>query len=82
MLTKYSIEAPKDFVYPKPEGINKMFEYARTLSKPFTFARADFYLINSQVIFGELTFVPGARFDSMRLPETDVLLGDLQELEK
>ena len=60
---------------PKPQGYEQLFEYARKITKPFPFVRADFYLENGNVIFGELTFTPAGGFDSNRLPETQLYFG-------
>ena len=79
-INKDSINAPKDFSLPKPEGIDDMFEYAEKLSRPFKFVRADFYLVDGKVYFGELTFTPGGGFDIARLPQTQILLGNLLKL--
>ena len=73
--------ASENFSIPKPEGIEKLFEYADKLSKPFPFVRADFYLEKGKPIFGELTFTPAGGFDNNRLPETQILMGDLLKLE-
>lgn len=73
--------APEGFTLPKPEGIDKLFNYADKLSKPFPFVRADFYLENSKAIFGELTFTPCGGFDTGRLPETQLLFGDMVKLD-
>ena len=73
-------EAPEGFTIPKPENVEKLFEYAELLSKPFPFVRADFYLEKGQVWFGELTFTPMAGFDTNRLPETQRLFGDFVQL--
>jgi len=72
--------APKGFTLPKPEGIDKLFEYADLISKPFPFVRADFYLEKGKPIFGELTFTPCGGFDVNRLPETQILFGDMVKL--
>lgn len=72
--------APKDFTLPKPEGIDDLFRYADRLSSPFPFVRADFYLERGKVIFGELTFTPCGGFDTGRLPETQILFGDMVKL--
>lgn len=74
--------APEGFSLPKPEGIDKLFEYASILSRPFPFVRADFYLENGKPLFGELTFTPCGGFDVNRLPETQVLFGDMVEINK
>ena len=68
--------APSNFRVEKPEGFEKLFEYAEKLSKPFPFVRADFYLEKGEVIFGELTFTPAGGYDANRLPETQILFGD------
>ena len=73
-------EAPADFTLPKPEGIEKVFEYAAKLSKPFPFVRADFYLENGKVTFGELTFTPCGGFDVNRLPEMQTKFGEMVDL--
>lgn len=36
-LNKAGKEAPEAFVPPKPEGYEKLFEYAEKLAKPFPF---------------------------------------------
>lgn len=69
--------APKDFTLPKPKNIDKLFDYAEKLSKPFPFVRADFYLENGKITFGELTFTPCGGFDVNRLPETQLYFGNL-----
>lgn len=61
--------------YPAmPEGFEKMRDYAVKLASDFKFVRADFYLLNGSVIFGELTFTPSAGLD-VTLQEADVILG-------
>lgn len=76
------LKAPENFVYEKPEGWDKLFEYAEKLSTPFPFVRADFYLDNGNVIFGELTFTPGAGLDITKVESTDLLLGNMIQLPK
>lgn len=75
-------EAPEDFTLPKPDGLEKLFEYAEKLTKPFPFVRADFYLEKGKVTFGELTFTPCGGFDVHRLPETQLLFGEMVNPEK
>lgn len=70
-------EAPDNFTLPKPQGIEQLFDYAEKLTQPFPFVRADFYLENGKVTFGELTFTPGGGFDTNRLPETQLLFGSM-----
>lgn len=73
-------EAPADFTLPKPDGIEKVFDYAARLAKPFPFVRADFYLEKGKVTFGELTFTPCGGFDVNRLRETQLLFGGMVDL--
>ena len=73
-------DAPVDFTLPRPEGIEKLFDYAAKLSKPFPFVRVDFYLEKGGVTFGELTFTPCGGFDVNRLPETQLYFGDLVKI--
>lgn len=75
-LTKDGIEAPKDFTYAIPAGWDKMMDCARKLSAPFPFVRADFYIEQGKVIFGELTFTPGGGLDSDKLYQADLLIGE------
>lgn len=70
-------EAPEGFTLHKPEGIEKLFDYAEKITKPFPFVRADFYLEKGKVTFGELTFTPCGGFDVNRLPETQLLFGGM-----
>lgn len=70
-------EASADFTIPKPEGIEKVFDYAALLSRPFPFVRADFYLEDGKITFGELTFTPCGGFDVNRLPETQIHFGNM-----
>lgn len=77
---KSGMKAPEGFTLPKPEGMDRLFEYAEKLSKPFPFVRADFYLENGKPYFGELTFTPGGGYDTERLPQTQLLFGDMVKL--
>ncbi|NLJ18279.1 ATP-grasp fold amidoligase family protein [Globicatella sulfidifaciens] len=48
--------------FEKPKHYDKMVKYAQILGEPFKHARVDFYVINSQIYFGEITFTNGAGF--------------------
>lgn len=50
----------KDFIHNKPVCFNEMLECCRKLAKDFQFVRVDLYDFNDRVIFGEMTFTPGA----------------------
>ena len=69
-----------DFIVKKPKCLDYLFECAEKLSKPFPFVRADFYLVNDRVYFGELTFTPSGGLDSQRLSNVDMLFGKMVDL--
>lgn len=73
-------EAPADFILPKPDGVDRMFELASVLSKDLPYARVDFYNVNGKIYFGEITFFPASGFDKNRLPESDLLFGEMIKL--
>lgn len=75
-----SISAKNVPVFEKPGCFKEMLSVAENLSEPFPFVRVDFYVVNSKLVFGELTFTPAAGLDTNRLPETDILFGDLLKL--
>lgn len=58
------METPDDFQIEKPKCVDKMFEYAEKLAKPFEFVRVDFYDYKDKPVFGELTFTPSACVDT------------------
>ena len=76
------MEMPEDFSMEKPAGYDDLIKYAEMISKPFPFVRADFYLLDGKVYFGELTFTPaGAVFHSAtKPPELEKIFGDLIQL--
>lgn len=46
----------------KPQSLEQMIECAEKLSRGIPFVRIDFYEINGNPIFGEMTFSPAAGF--------------------
>ena len=46
----------EEITIEKPQNINKMIEISRILAKDFCFVRIDFYEIEGQLYFGEMTF--------------------------
>lgn len=70
------VNKPKDYTIDKPEEMDKMFELAEKLSKPFLFVRVDLYCENKRILFGELTFFPQSGFDIDFTKDTDLYLGE------
>lgn len=72
MQTKY---VDSDLYIEKPKELEELIKYAKRLSAKFIHVRVDFYIVNSKIYFGEMTFTDGAGFDknSRKYDET---LGD------
>lgn len=47
-------------ILPLPENFDELVDVTRKLARKFQFVRVDFYIVNRQIIFGELTFTDGA----------------------
>ncbi len=65
----------------KPKLIDKAFEYADKLSKPFPFVRTDLYLFDDSIYFGELTFTSAGGFDADITKEGLNIMGDMIHLD-
>lgn len=62
---------------PRPKAYDEMLRLAEQLSNGIPFARIDFYEIQGQLYFGEITFYPGSGLEEFT-PETwDDRLGEL-----
>lgn len=64
----------------KPKCYEKMFQLAERLAVQTTELRVDFYIINEQIFFGELTFFDGSGFDMINPQQWDEILGALIKL--
>ena len=58
-----------------PMTLKAMLEAAERLSDDFCFVRADFYEVDQQPRFGELTFYPGSGLERIQPPRLDLLMG-------
>ena len=52
-----------------------MIELAEKLAQNIPFVRVDFYEIEAQIYFGELTFFPGSGFEAFTPEEWDYKIG-------
>ncbi|MBE5743457.1 MAG: glycosyl transferase [Clostridiales bacterium] len=68
--------------YFKPDGFDKMKELASKLSKGIPQLRVDFYNINGQIYFGELTFFHWSGLVPFDPPKYDKIFGDNIKLPK
>ncbi len=75
---------PSDSAHPidSPDALGKMLKFAATLSAGHPFLRIDFYAINCDIRFGELTFYPGCGLEEFSPDSWDLKLGDLIRLRK
>ena len=64
----------------KPVHYEKMFELAETLAQGTTEVRVDFYVVNNNIYFGELTFFDGSGFDPIIPEEWDIKIGSWLQL--
>lgn len=63
-----------------PKNLDKMIELAETISHNTVLSRIDFYAIDGQVYFGEITFYPGSGFSPFTDEKWDYKLGDMIDL--
>lgn len=66
----------------RPPNLDLMIELAQVLSLGIPFVRVDFYDLQDRVLFGEMTFYPGAGFEEFEPYEWDLYLGSLIDLTK
>ena len=66
--------------FPKPSRYADMVKYAEAISKDMKFARIDFYEVDGEVYFGEITHYPGCGFEAFQPEEWDYRLGSWLKL--
>ena len=54
-----------------PKCFTEMINISRKLSKPFPFVRVDLYLVQNEIFFSELTFLPTGGY--MHILPPDIL---------
>ncbi len=67
---------------PKPKNLEVMTQLARTLAQGFKFVRVDFYNVNGQIYFGEMTFYPCNGFGVFDPVEKDFEFGSWVNLKE
>lgn len=79
---------PFEYGYPRgrtsqtPVKLSMMIDIAEALAKDFDFVRVDLYYLNDQdrIVFGEMTFCPGAGWEKITPFKYDWLLGSLWDM--
>ena len=64
----------------RPECLDKMLELAGKLSEGIPHVRVDFYVINRNIFFGEITFYHGSGLEDFRPKSLGIILGDYIKL--
>ncbi|MCX6896546.1 MAG: ATP-grasp fold amidoligase family protein [Verrucomicrobia bacterium] len=62
---------------PRPREFAELLAVTKTLAAGFPFVRVDLYLVESRVVFGEMTFYPESGRNSFTPPEYNQIYGDL-----
>lgn len=69
-------------VLPLPGNFDELVDVTRKLAHKFTFVRVDYYIVNGQIYFGELTFTDGAGSDPFTPRSFDLEMGKRIPLQK
>jgi hypothetical protein len=80
----FSFKRPNDrsVKHNRPEKLEEMLALSRVLSKGFPFVRVDFYFVNNNIVFGELTFFPAGGLGRFYPEKYDMTLGKWLTLPK
>lgn len=66
----------------KPEKLKELLELSQKLSKDIPFSRTDFYIIQNNIYFGEITFYPASGLSPFYPQEFDRILGDWLDIKQ
>lgn len=69
-------------IVEKPQTFEEMKRLAEILSQNIPYVRVDFYEVDGQVYFGEITFYPAAGFSSFQPKEWEMIWGNMIDLSK
>lgn len=65
---------------PPPKNLDKMLELAEIMAKEFSLVRVDFYNVDGQIYFGEMTFTSASGIDKFIPSSYNKVWGDLLKL--
>jgi len=60
----------------RPEQLDELIRLGKILAGDYPFVRIDFYVINGDIYFGEITFYPASGFNPFNPPEWDEIYGN------
>lgn len=75
-------DIPYETPFKKPEKLDEMISLARKLASGFLYVRVDFYYINNEIYFGEMTFTPDSGVIKFNPSEADLEWGKMINLKK
>ena len=76
----FNENGPSYHKFKKPISLDLMIQYASKLSQGFPFVRVDFYEINGEPIFGEMTLTPTGGNNHYLSQDAQKKLGELMNL--
>ena len=81
-LMDVEIKYPRDasIIINKPPNIDLLLDLSRKLSQGFPHVRVDFYLVNGQILFGELTFFHASGRGKFKPEEFELVMGEWLQL--
>lgn len=68
----------------RPSNLGKLYQLCKKLCEDFEYVRVDFYIIESQILFGEMTFTPGSglyKYNNDYTKDVDSFLGKKIDLD-
>lgn len=80
MNARFSKNVPLTTEVSKPETLKEMIDYSKKLSCGMPFVRIDFYDINGELFFGEITFFPNSGWANFSPNEHNYHMGEWIEL--
>ena len=79
-LLDFEFNYKKGIQVKKPLKLNELIILAKKLSSKFIFARVDFYEVNGNIYFGEITFHPESGFGKFYPKSKDLEYGQILKL--
>ena len=71
---------PYEKEFEKPARLDDMLSLARDMAKDYPYVRVDFYCINDEIYFSELTFTPDSGIMRFNRPELDAEWGKMVDI--
>ncbi len=66
----------------RPKTLNEMIECTKKIASPYAYTRVDFYEVDGQLYFGEITFTPAAGRNNFESSQVEMEWGELWGTQK